>query len=133
MPLDEVDDRAETDAVDHVAQRAAHDQRQGQREQLLVRVLAEHEGYPARNCECQQGEEPALPARLISQKAEGGPRIESQHPVPEWRDIDRLAETDVLQHHPLADLVENNDQTGKAIPVRCLRHSGAPRLRRTGC
>jgi hypothetical protein len=39
MPLNEIDDRAEAHAVDDVAQRAAHDQRQGQREQLLLGML----------------------------------------------------------------------------------------------
>ena len=125
MPLNEIDDRAEAHAVDHVAQRAAHDQRQGEREQFLFGVTTQFQRDPAGNGKRQHGEEPALPARLVGQEAEGGTRVVGQHPVPERRDVDRLAELDVVQHHPLADLVEDDDQPGDAEPWFAAGHGQA--------
>ena len=81
MPLDKVNDSAETDAVDDVAERATEDEREGKANTELAGVLAQQHDDPARNTQRQRGEKPALPASGVGQKAEGGTRIKGQHPV----------------------------------------------------
>ena len=117
VPLDEIDNGTEAHAVNHIAQGAAHDEGQGQREQLLLRMPPDLDSHPGRNTQRQDGKEPALPAWLISQEAKGSARVESQHPVPERRNVDGFAELDVVEDDPLAELIEDDDQAGKVIPA----------------
>ena len=112
MPLDEVDDCAEADAVDDVAECAAEHQGERQRESEFVAMAAEQDDDPAGNAEGHDREEPALPAACVGEKTESGAGVEGQHPVPERRDIARLAELEGAEHHPFAGLVEQDDQPG---------------------
>ena len=75
MPLHEIDDGPEADAVDDVTERTAHDQRQGQRKQLRPAWL--------RNMKTIQPETPSASTVknqrcqpfLAGEEAEGRPRL----------------------------------------------------------
>ncbi len=81
MEIQEVDHRAEDEAVDDVADGAADDQRQGQRLQELVLVPRQQAQQPAADHRGQRNKEPALPAGLIGQQAEGGAGVEGQNQI----------------------------------------------------
>ena len=68
-------------AVDHIAHRPAHDQADGQAEQPLARVAAQHPHDERRRHRTQADEEPALPAGSVGQKAEGRAGVVGPHQV----------------------------------------------------
>src|SRR5829696_5066996 len=78
--VNEVDDVAELDAVDHVAKRSAQDQRQAESEQPLRARMqpAQPDDDGNADSERESREKPALPACGVREKAERRPRVVHQ-------------------------------------------------------
>ena len=131
VEVDEVDDVAVHDAIDHVAERAAEHQRQADREQRLVGADApqpdhQHEAHDQR----QPDEEPALPAGRLREDAERGAGVLQVHDVENRQQRDRVLHLHGADHQCLGRLVEQHDEERQPQPVAGAARRREPDLRK---
>lgn len=83
VEIEKIDDVTMHSAINHIAQRAAHNQRQCSRQPALagVRQAAQPEQNNSAHTQAEKDKKPALPAGRIRQKAEGRAGIVQQHQV----------------------------------------------------
>jgi hypothetical protein len=109
MHLDEVDDPAVPDAVDHVADRTAEDEREGPAEQTLAAVVPQHPDNEDRRRGAEADEEPALPARRAGEKRKRRSGVVYANQVEERSDGSAVTELECADHEQLGQLVEQDD------------------------
>ena len=81
VPLNEVDHGAEAQAVDDVAESAAEDQGERQRDPEFTAVPRQGADDPRRDGQREKREEPTLPAAGIGEETECGAGIEGLYPA----------------------------------------------------
>src|SRR5687768_9972146 len=134
MEVEKIDDVAEAQAVDQVAQRAAEDQRQAEAQQATPRVAHDEHADDHRRGEGEGGEQRRLPARPLREQAEGRALVEHQHQVEEPGELlARVAVLEVSEHQPLGELVGADDGSRQREPAPRPRHVFGTRLARAGC
>jgi len=112
--VEEVDDIAEADAVDHIADRPAHDQADGGDQQAAI----DPERPPAEDAgdgDLEGGEHP--PRRAIAEQAEADPAVFDPGQVEEGGqdlDLPHFAQLQTVHHPSLGQLVEDDDEEGEA-------------------
>jgi hypothetical protein len=105
--VDEIDHVAVDDAVHDVAEGAAKNERQRQRQQFLTAGRApdpddQHDAHHA----TESYEEPALPARSPGQHAERRARVVQQREIEHRQHYDPVVQLQESRHHELGRLVE---------------------------
>ncbi len=126
IPLDEVDDVAVDQAVHHVAQRAADDQRIRQRlAPVAARGAAQPEGQQAADADGQRGEEPDLPATGAAEETECRAGVVGAKPVPEAFDDRHGGVLGQRGQHPgLGPLVQSDDDGRQQQPDQGIGFGG---------
>src|SRR3972149_4145680 len=117
VELQKVHHIAIRDPIDQIAQRAAEDHAQRQREQGLRSMPAQQPDYPDRSGYRDDAEQPALHPARIAEKAERRAGIMRQHQIEYAENIQAFAIAKMAGDPRLAQLVENNNQCAQGEPL----------------
>ena len=137
VEIQKIHDRAVGDAVDDVAEGAAHDEGEGGVLQFLFGLPPEHVQNPAGNGEGEDNEQPFLPAARAGEQAESGAGVVHQHEIEKAGQRQAFAQREMGEYGELAGLVCHDHEGGDGEPeqkqARRVTHAAAPRLRHAGC
>src|SRR5690554_7842274 len=104
------------ETVDHVAERAADNQAERQRQHGLVLMATQHYGQPGADHECEDGEKPALPTWLVGEKTERRPWVIDQYKLEKIRQGNGVAVIQREKHQPFRGLIGRDDERGQREP-----------------
>ncbi|CAM2158642.1 hypothetical protein PT2222_40414 [Paraburkholderia tropica] len=132
MEVQEVDHVAVHQAVEHVAERAAQNERKRRAEHALARVTLEQIADHQRGHDAQRRERPALPAAGRREEAERRALVVDQHEVEERRDHAAFAVCEhfgdgdlgelIREDHDHRDAEPRRERAAHAIRLHLLRH-----------
>ena len=117
MRQQEVNHLTLQDAIDHVTDRAAEDQRESKRKKPLPAMPDQEPQEITGRQDPDSDKKPALPSGGVRQKAERGPRVENQRQIePVLNHDDPLAWLQRTLDLEFSGLIQNDHEAGQAQP-----------------